>query len=377
MLLPAWFSWKTAAAVLVTLLALAVPVALLVAWLGLYNIAASRGHPAWMNWFLELGMRRSIEVHAKPEPHPDLDDFALISLGAAHYQGGCFPCHAGPGAPLNPVFLGMLPSPPRLETQAPTWKTEELHWIVEHGLQYAGMPGWSGNTRKDEVWAVVAFLRRLPALDPQGYRQLTSGNTDVPEGPIDEIVAQGVPFLRRTACDRCHDTADRPPVSNLVPRLGSQSSQYLYRSLSEYHADIRQSGIMEPVASALDKTGMRELANYYAGLQSPPHAAPPASPDMIERGRLLAEAGGAEGALPACNACHAPPARGSFPQLAGQPAAYIRAQLNLFQRGGRKGSAYAVVMTEIASRLNSQQIEDVAAYFQSLSPHSPAHGVPP
>ena len=37
------------------------------------------------------------------------------------------------------------------------------------------MPAWAAQQRDDEVWALVAFLRRLPSLDAQSYRALALG----------------------------------------------------------------------------------------------------------------------------------------------------------------------------------------------------------
>jgi hypothetical protein len=37
------------------------------------------------------------------------------------------------------------------------------------------MPGWVAIERDDEIWAVVAFLRKLPGLDAAEYRELALG----------------------------------------------------------------------------------------------------------------------------------------------------------------------------------------------------------
>ena len=68
-------------------------------------------------------------------------------------------------APDHPTAREMLPPPPDLSKAAPQWKERELFWIVKNGLKYTGMPAWPSRQRDDEVWAVVAFLRRLPDLD--------------------------------------------------------------------------------------------------------------------------------------------------------------------------------------------------------------------
>ena len=52
-------------------LALAV---LLVAWSGVFNVAASRGHWAIVEWFLAFGMRNSVELRAMAVQSQPLDD---------------------------------------------------------------------------------------------------------------------------------------------------------------------------------------------------------------------------------------------------------------------------------------------------------------
>lgn len=56
--------------------------------------------------------------------------------------------------------MHMLPSPPDLAVAMRRWKERELFWIVKHGFKYTGMPGWVALEREDEIWAVVAFLKK-------------------------------------------------------------------------------------------------------------------------------------------------------------------------------------------------------------------------
>lgn len=369
MSLPGWFSPRTAAAVIALGLVLAPIAALTVAATGIVSIAASHGHPAWLDWFLGVGMRRSVQANAERTASPPLDNPDLIQLGAAHFQGGCAPCHAAPGELINPVFAGMLPSPPRLETHTGRWKDHELHWIVRNGLQYAGMPTWSGAGRDDEVWAIVAFLRQLEEMPAATYQDLARGHATPGDRTPEDLLREGVATMARTACDRCHDTASAPPTSGYVPRLGGQSEEYLARALREYRGNIRQSGFMEPIAAQLDDENIALLANHYVTLASPRgRAAPPAA---NAEGQKLAHEGDRARRIPACLTCHVA-GRSEYPRLAGLNADYIAAQLRLFRNGGRRGSHYAVTMTEIAERLDDDEISSLAAHFESR----PAGGAP-
>ena len=67
--------------------------------------------------------------------------------------------------------------------------------------------------------------------------------------------------------------------------------------------------------------------------------------------------------------CHGPrghEVKAAYPSLAGQPADYLRLQLQLFKDDRRGGSAYAHLMQPVASRLTPEQMRDVALYFESL-----------
>jgi cytochrome c553 len=345
--------------------------ALLVAWSGLVNIAASAGHPAWIEAFLELGMRRSIEQHSsKLVPPHDLQADARTRLGAAHFAGGCAECHGEPGAPRNPIYDYMLPVPPALTTAALDWNEKELFFIVRHGLQFTGMPEWSGGERPDEVWSMVAFLQALPSLDDTAYRELASGNGETGysdsgmASSVTDIGANGIAQLARTACDRCHDTAQAAPPSELVPRLAGQPAAFLVRSLREYKLGIRRSGFMQPVAAMLGETQIQALAVYYSTLRAPSDETRPLlSASEQQEAAAIANGLHPELRLPACLSCHDDDARADYPRLAGQNAAYIAQQLELFRNGGRHASAWGSVMSVIAARLDAEHIPLLAQWF--------------
>jgi mono/diheme cytochrome c family protein len=187
--------------------------ALMIAYSGIYNIAASAGHPAWMERFLQLGKERSVKFNSRSVKPPKQDSADLVPLGAAHFQGTCATCHGAPGQPVNPVFGHMLPSPPDLQKHAHHWTREQLFWIARHGIQFTGMPAWSGAGRDDEVWAVVAFLEALPSMSETEYRRYAGGHSETQGYSAGTLVSQGRPRLDLTACSRCHDTAGAAPPS--------------------------------------------------------------------------------------------------------------------------------------------------------------------
>lgn len=336
----------------------------LLAWSGLYNVAASRSHWEITRQFLEFGLRNSIATHSLGITVPPLDSPDLVRLGAGHFATGCAVCHGAPGEPPDPVFRRMLPAPPPLAEAAQHWDMAELFWIVRNGLKYTGMPSWVAPRRDDEVWAVVAFLRRLPGLDAASYRQLAN----LQDGHRPDPAAAQVP----AACVRCHGDEGTAPISRLVPRLDGLSASYIEFSLRSYRAGTRSSGIMQQFAGPLDDATIRRTATYYADLPRPRPPTPEAASSAdIDAGRRLAEAGVPAEGIPPCVACHEGRARALFPRLSGQPADYLVSQLELWRRGLRQETALGEIMAPIARRLSPDQMRNVAAYLETLPASGP------
>ena len=329
---------------------------------GLVPVAASDGHWPVTRVLLNFAMRRSVQTHAlavKP-PTPaeqPLDGPALVLKGAGHYAEGCLPCHGAPGHPRAEVVLHAVPRPPYLPPMVAAWNDRELFWIVKHGIKYTAMPAWPSQQRDDEAWAMVAFLRRLPALAPDQFRQLAYG-AEAEVAATGPAPPSGAPPDLAT-CARCHGRDGAGRGDGAFPPLAGQSEAYLLASLQAYARGARQSGVMQPVAAALGPTAMAGLARHYA-------AAPPGVRNAgggrrdgvaraaIARGRALARDGAAGRRVASCVECHGPgpaPRNPRYPRLAGLPAAYLELQLGLFQRGQRGGGSYAGIMATVAARL--------------------------
>lgn len=339
---------------------------LLIAWSGLYSVAASRGHWFFVEWFLTFAMSNSVETHALRIRAPALDDPDMVRLGAAHFHGNCAFCHGSPGTPINPTAREMLPPPPDLAKAAPQWKERELFWIVKNGLKYTGMPAWPSRQRDDEVWAVVAFLRRLPDLDRAAYRELALGKAIVPQQSGKELALTEAMSDAITACARCHGAEDQGPSSRHVPVLHGQRADFLLAAMQAYASGRRGSGIMQPVASDLPGDETRRVADYYARLPAPARHGRAADAGTIENGARLAGEGAPAQQVPPCLPCHSDGSLPIYPRLAGQNAAYMRGQLLLWKQGFSRNTLTDSIMAPVAQRLSEQQIEEVSAYFESV-----------
>ena len=334
---------------------------------GVIPIKASAGHWALTEWFLHFSMERSIATHAIAINAPPLEDPALVLRGAAHYDLGCRPCHGGVAGDRPKIPQHMLPRPRDLTVRIPHWRSRELFYIVKHGMKFTGMPAWPSQQRDDEVWAIVAFLRRMPELSREEYRRLvtiegvSAANGASALEPPPETVVQ--------TCGRCHGIDGTGRGLGAFPKLAGQRVEYLRHALTAYADGRRYSGIMGPIAAGLSHDSMQSLAEYYA---SQPQMEPVQSVSTPPaRGALIATRGVPEQMIPACVECHGPatvPKNAAYPRLGGQYPEYVALQLRLLQERRRGGSDYVHLMHSFVDRLTTDQIHDVAQYFGSIPP---------
>lgn len=327
---------------------------LLVAWSGLVSVGASSGHWAATNWFLHWVMRNSVRTAALSVEAPPLDNPALLPPAAGHFETGCAICHGSPAQGRSDAVRAMLPPPPDLKTVVPTWTDGQLFEIVKHGVRFTGMPAWPTQMRDDEVWAMVAFLRKLPEMDTNAYLQVSGLHGIGNAGEVSPLPI---------TCESCH-AEKRLTNDSIIPRLAGQSEPYLLNSLRAYAQRQRPSGIMEVAVGTLADESLPELASYYAKQARPQRAVSPADAQLIEKGRELAEKGRPADKVPACFSCHEKPGGNpAYPRISGQNAAYIMRQLQLFHAGIRGGSSFSHLMIEVASKLKEEDFAALAAFF--------------
>ena len=362
--------WKIAA-----LLIGATAIGFLVVVSGIMPITASSGHWPITAWFLHFSMQRSVGTHSLGIAAPPLDDPDLVLKGAGHYEIGCRSCHGSPGMKQPRIAQQMTPSPPYLPSKISEWDPEELFYLVKHGVKFTGMPAWPSQQRDDEVWAMVAFLQKLPNLDESGYHRLVQGEPAATP-PIQSLLgASAVPSAVVQSCMRCHGSDGIGRGSGAFPNLAGQRPEYLQNALQAYARGERHSGIMQPIAAGLRPETIPDIARYYAGLSAPsPAPSDESKAGAIARGQAIAQRRHPRPArrfvrrLPRTGG---EPKNAAYPALAGQHADYLVLQLELFKKGDRGGSPYAHLMRPVATRLKPEQMRDVALYFESLRPPQP------
>lgn len=173
-----------------------------------------------------------------------------------------------------------------------------------------------------------------------------------------------------TPCFRCHGLDGVGDSAGAFPRLTGQAGFYMYKQLIDYASGARPNEVMAPIARELSEPQMADVAFYYSVLSAPYAPRPEVAPEVLERGRRIAEDGLPDADVEACNLCHGRNGRGDaplFPYLAGQYAPYTELQLQLWQQGVRHNDALDVMAT-IARQLSAEDIRAVALYFEWLGP---------
>jgi hypothetical protein len=139
----------------------------------------------------------------------------MILKGAGQYAAMCTQCHLTPGMKDSEIRPGLYPQPPNLARLrvAPA----EAFWVIKHGIKMSAMPAWGGSHDDATIWAMVAFLQKLPDLSPAQYKQIVARAPpdDDMDMDSDGAAAQaGHPPVdaRAQADDKKSDDADGVPV---------------------------------------------------------------------------------------------------------------------------------------------------------------------
>ena len=194
-------------AVLAGLGAAALAASAITFYAGWYDTSATDQHLAPTYWLLDTGMKRSVKQRADTIAVPPLDDPALALRGAAHYKRDCEQCHGGPGVAPQAFALGMTPAPAMLAHTGAHWQPAELFWAIKEGIKMTGMPAWKYRMVDEDIWAVVAFVQRLPKLSPGEYRALAAPPRHAhaePRAGGDGDPARGRQAINQYWCVNCH-----------------------------------------------------------------------------------------------------------------------------------------------------------------------------
>ncbi len=146
---------------------------------GLYPMGADVPHNKLSYFLLETLREKSIEAGSKDIKVPPLNNSELLLSGGADYNDMCSSCHLQPGKMQSDMSLGLYPMPPNLSLSEDNYKesiqsARRQFWVIKHGIKASGMPAWGVTHDDQRIWAMVAFLQKLPNLTPEQYQIITA-----------------------------------------------------------------------------------------------------------------------------------------------------------------------------------------------------------
>jgi len=183
-------------------------------------------------------------------------------------------------------------------------------------------------------------------------------------------IAEGA-RIAQTSCARCHG-ANGISATKGVPHLAGQRAAYLDLQLRAYRYSARVQGAMTGAVRYLSDDALVKVAAYYASLDPPRPAAPPAKatpsrPDPVQAGKA---------AVAACGGCHGEigvSTTPGMPNLVGLDPKYFVASVNAYKSGQRKHD----MMKSLAGSLSVESANNMALFYALQKPakaQTPAPG---
>ena len=143
---------------------------------GFYSVAGTEEDPAIVHWALVQVRTASINHYAKDQPPASINSPASVQDGAKAYATrGCTTCHGGPGVEWAKFSEGLHPDPPDLKEVVDQLSPAQLFWVIKNGINMTGMPSFAqAGVKDDEIWSIVAFLKKLPKVSEADYKAWTA-----------------------------------------------------------------------------------------------------------------------------------------------------------------------------------------------------------
>ncbi|MDR6519424.1 c-type cytochrome [Variovorax atrisoli] len=187
--------------------------------------------------------------------------------------------------------------------------------------------------------------------------------TPAPPATVPDTIEQRV-----AACIACHGREGATTNAGYFPRLAGKPAGYLFNQLVSFRDGRRFNTDMAYMVQHLSDAYLREMAEYFAGLQLPyPPVSPvsDATPEQLQRGSQLVREGDAARGIPACVQCHGAALTGvqpAIPGLLGLPRLYVSSQLGAWLTNERHAMA-PDCMADIGRRMSTADINAVASWL--------------
>jgi len=149
-----------------------------------YSIArrglSTRTEPSRVEELIARSMRRLATPGAvRSQPNPVEVSGVILDEALGHFADHCAVCHANNGGGETDIGRSVYPKSPDMRAAATQALSDgELFSIIENGIRLTAMPAWGTGTPDGEraSWALVHFIRRLPALTTEEISRMEELN---------------------------------------------------------------------------------------------------------------------------------------------------------------------------------------------------------
>ncbi len=135
----------------------------LVVWSGRVSVHADAAPSRLETRVARLALDNAVKrLPIVNNPNPVTDETLLVGLKL--YRNNCAGCHGTPAMPSDWGKNHFYPRVPQFAEHSPRRTDGEIFQIVNRGIRYSGMGGWSSLMNQENIWKVSAFLSRLENL---------------------------------------------------------------------------------------------------------------------------------------------------------------------------------------------------------------------
>ncbi|MEJ5263047.1 MAG: cytochrome c [Ignavibacterium sp.] len=143
---------------------------------GWYDVSAMNEESRMMKWIFNTTKNNSVESRIENISVPELNDSSMIKEGFEHYNEMCVSCHSAPGKEEPELSKGLNPPAPYLVDEAKETDARELFWVTKNGIRMTGMPAWGKTHTDEQIWNIVAFMKKLPDMSAEDYEKMENEN---------------------------------------------------------------------------------------------------------------------------------------------------------------------------------------------------------
>jgi cytochrome c553 len=234
--------------------------------------------------------------------------------------------------------------------------------LVAAIVGFVWLPFQHPGDRFKGVWDAICSAAGLVRSAPSGAQIVRA---DYPTTSVEiepqmlqsasaESIGRGATLALR--CTMCHGARGLSQAG--TPNLAGEYPLTIYKELVDFKTGARVSAVMAPLVADLSDADMRDLAAYYAYLPRPSDRPPVAETPP----RIVASGAPLRGIAP-CGACHGEIAtKAGAAWLEGQPAVYLRTQLEAFSTGARHNDI-GEQMRNVARQMTAKEIDAASEFY--------------